>query len=49
MWHAYRQAIREHVAAGGDARRVVTAARETFAALADWCRPVAGDDDRLSA
>jgi heme oxygenase (biliverdin-IX-beta and delta-forming) len=44
MWHAYRQATREHVAAGGDARRVVAAARETFAALADWCRPAAGED-----
>ena len=54
MWHAYRQVTREHVAAGGDARRVVAAARDTFAALEDWCRPVAGrdtdrPDDRLSA
>ena len=49
MWHAYRQATREHVAAGGDPRRVVAAARGTFAALEDWCRPVAADDDRLTA
>jgi heme oxygenase (biliverdin-IX-beta and delta-forming) len=41
MWHAYRQATREHVAAGGDPRRVVAAARETFGALAEWCRPLA--------
>ena len=54
MWHAYRQATREHVATGGDPRRVVAAARETFAALQDWCRPVGRadtdrPDDRLSA
>ena len=35
MWAAYRRATREHVAAGGDAERVVEAAQTTFAALAD--------------
>lgn len=49
MWHAYRQATREHVAAGGDPHRVVGAARDTFAALAGWCRPVARLGDRLPA
>jgi heme oxygenase len=48
MWHAYRQATREHVRTGGDAHRVVAAARGTFAALAEWCRPAA-DDARLTA
>ncbi|MGY1814638.1 biliverdin-producing heme oxygenase [Blastococcus sp. SYSU D00820] len=37
MWHAFRRVTREHVAAGGDAGRVVAAARETFTVLADWC------------
>ncbi|MDK3258280.1 biliverdin-producing heme oxygenase [Blastococcus capsensis] len=41
MWAAYRRVTREHVRAGGDADRVVAAARETFRALAQWCRPVA--------
>ncbi|SFP60050.1 Heme oxygenase [Geodermatophilus dictyosporus] len=41
MWHAFRRVTREHVAAGGDAGRVVGAARATFAVLADWCRPAA--------
>ena len=36
MWAAYRRTTREHVASGGDADRVVEAARTTFAALADW-------------
>lgn len=36
MWAAYRRTTREHVAAGGDADRVVLAAVETFAALAGW-------------
>lgn len=36
MWHSYRKATRAHVAAGGDAGRVVDAASETFAALAGW-------------
>jgi heme oxygenase len=41
MWHAYRQVTREHVAAGGDPRQVVAAARGTFAALSAWCAPAA--------
>jgi heme oxygenase (biliverdin-IX-beta and delta-forming) len=40
MWHAFRRATRAHVAGGGDAGRVVGAARTTFAVLADWCEPV---------
>jgi heme oxygenase len=40
MWHAYRRATRERVTAGGDAGRLVAAARTTFAALADWVAPV---------
>jgi len=43
MWHAFRRATRERVAGGGDATAVVTAARDTFRALAAWCRPVAPD------
>lgn len=39
MWHAYRRAARDRVAAGGDAGRMVAAARATFAALAGWCQP----------
>ncbi|MGY1725208.1 biliverdin-producing heme oxygenase [Blastococcus sp. SYSU DS0533] len=41
MWAAYRRVARAHVAAGGDAGRVVSAAREVFGALAEWCRPAA--------
>ena len=40
MWHGYRRVTRERVAAGGDARRIVQAARATFTALAAWCAPV---------
>ncbi|SDO13175.1 biliverdin-producing heme oxygenase [Geodermatophilus sp. DSM 45219] len=40
MWHTYRRVTRERVSAGGDAGRVVGAARSTFGALADWCAPV---------
>ena len=36
MWAAYRRTTREHVASGGDADRVVDAARATFATLAGW-------------
>ncbi|CCG02139.1 biliverdin-producing heme oxygenase [Blastococcus saxobsidens] len=43
MWAAYRRVTREHVRAGGDADRILASARETFRALAQWCRPVAGD------
>ena len=37
MWHAFRSATRARVAEGGDADRVVGAARQTFGALAAWC------------
>jgi heme oxygenase len=37
MWHGFRTTTRAHVAAGGDADRVVATARRTFAALAAWC------------
>ena len=53
MWHAYRRAARDRVVAGGDAGRIVAAARTTFAALAVWCEaadgrltPAAGPRDR---
>lgn len=39
MWHAFRRAARNRVAAGGDAATMVAAARQTFGALALWCRP----------
>jgi heme oxygenase (biliverdin-IX-beta and delta-forming) len=39
MWHAFRRVTRDRVAAGGDVRRVVDAARATFGALAAWCAP----------
>ena len=42
MWHAFRRAARDRVAAGGDAATMVTAARQTFGALATWCRPDVG-------
>ncbi len=41
MWHGFRQAVRAHVADGGEPAAVVTAARGTFQALAAWCRPLA--------
>jgi heme oxygenase len=41
MWHGFRRAVRVRVAAGGDAAAMVSAARQTFGALAAWCRPVA--------
>jgi heme oxygenase len=37
MWHRFRSATRAHVAAGGDAARLVRAAQQTFTALAAWC------------
>jgi len=43
MWHGFRRAARQHVSAGGDAGAMVAAARQTFRALAFWCRPVAAD------
>ncbi|PWW20925.1 heme oxygenase [Geodermatophilus normandii] len=41
MWAAFRRFTRAHVEGGGDARRVVDAARQTFAVLAGWCAPAA--------
>ncbi|RBY96020.1 heme oxygenase [Blastococcus sp. TF02-8] len=41
MWAAFRRATRAHVAAGGDVDRIVAAARDTFATLADRCAPTA--------
>jgi heme oxygenase len=38
MWHAFRRATREQVASGGNPAVVVAAARQTFGALAAWCR-----------
>src|SRR4051812_16394816 len=40
MWHALRTVTRARVAEGGDAGRVVHAARQTFGALAAWCSSV---------
>lgn len=40
MWHDYRRITRERIVAGGDAGRLVAAARATFTALAAWCAPV---------
>jgi heme oxygenase len=37
MWHAFRTVTRARVAAGGDADRLVDAARATFGGLASWC------------
>src|SRR3954449_1382820 len=37
MWHAFRTVTRARVAAGGDAGRLVGAARQTPAALPAWC------------
>jgi heme oxygenase len=37
MWHAFRTQTRARVTAGGDADRIVAAARQTFGALAAWC------------
>jgi heme oxygenase len=37
MWHAFRTVTRARVAGGGDADRLVGAARQTFSALASWC------------
>jgi heme oxygenase (biliverdin-IX-beta and delta-forming) len=38
MWHAFRRATRDRVTGGGDAGAVVESARNTFGALAEWCR-----------
>ena len=40
MWHAFRAEVRNRVAGGGNPAQMVTSARTTFAALAEWCRPV---------
>jgi heme oxygenase len=37
MWHAFRTVTRARVVEGGDADRLVGAARQTFGALASWC------------
>jgi len=39
MWHAFRRVTRDRVAAGGDAEAMLSAASDTFRALADWCCP----------
>jgi heme oxygenase len=39
MWAAFRRASRTRAAAGGDVPVMVRSARDTFAALAHWCRP----------
>ncbi|TFV85944.1 biliverdin-producing heme oxygenase [Blastococcus sp. CT_GayMR16] len=39
MWHAFRRVTRDHVAGGGDAGAMVSAATGTFRALEQWCRP----------
>ena len=39
MWHAFRRVTRAHVAGGGDADAMLSAATGTFRALAQWCRP----------
>lgn len=41
MWHAFRRTTRDRVAAGGDAEAMLASARDTFGALAEWCRPAA--------
>lgn len=43
MWHGFRRVARARVAAGGDAGVMLSAARQTFGALASWCRPAAAD------
>ena len=42
MWHAFRTATRQRVAAGAEAGRVVAGAQVTFAALAAWCEAAGG-------
>jgi heme oxygenase (biliverdin-IX-beta and delta-forming) len=50
MWHAFRTVTRARVAAGGDAGRLVGAARQTFGALASWCgAPLPVEHRRLSS
>ncbi|WP_246625822.1 biliverdin-producing heme oxygenase [Modestobacter italicus] len=42
-WHAFRTVTRARVAGGGDADRLVAAARETFGTLARWCGAAASE------
>ena len=49
MWHAFRTVTRARVAGGGDADRLVGAARETFGALASWCGAPSSVEQRRSA
>ena len=49
MWHAFRTVTRARVAGGGDADRLVGAARETFSALASWCGAPSSVEQRRSA
>jgi heme oxygenase (biliverdin-IX-beta and delta-forming) len=44
MWAAFRRVTRRRVAAGGDAEVMLGSARDTFRALAAWCRPVAAPE-----
>ena len=39
-WAAFRRAVREHVARGGDPDALVSAARRTFRLMASWCADV---------
>jgi heme oxygenase len=41
MWHGFRRFTRDRVRDGGDAAAVLGSARDTFRALAEWCRPLA--------
>jgi heme oxygenase len=43
MWHAFRTVTRTRVEHGGDADRLVGAARETFGTLARWCGATSAD------
>jgi len=43
MWHALRTVTRARVEGGGDADRLVGAARETFGTLARWCGATSPD------
>lgn len=48
MWHGFRRAARERVAAGGDAATMVAAARQTFTALTAWCLVPGGTGDDVA-
>ena len=39
-WAAFRRAVRDHVARGGDPDALVAAARRTFRLMASWCADV---------